>query len=392
MYKRELMEKIIRGLGQSPAVAILGPRQIGKTTLSHEIAKRQPSIYLDLEDSEDFQKLKDPTHYLGLHADKLVIIDEIQRYPDLFMSLRGIIDARRREGRGNGRFLVLGSASNKLLKQSSESLAGRIHYSELTGLNPFEIEKPNGEPLRKLLMRGGFPDSYSAPDDKASHTWRQNFIRTYLERDIPQLGPRIPAATLMRFWTMLAHSQGELLNASKLANSLGVKSVTVSRYLDLMVDLLLVRRLEPWHGNIKKRLVKSPRIYVRDSGVVHALLQISNYEVLLGHPILGKSWEGFVVEAIINALPPEARPFFYRTSAGAEIDLVIEFGLNEYWAVEIKAGRAPGLEKGFYIACEDLGIKRKFAVYTGEDKYSAGNDATILSLSRFIEELRNRTA
>ena len=390
MYQRELTQKIIRSLSRNPVVAILGPRQIGKTTLAHEIAAGQPSIYLDLENPEDFQKLKDPAHYLGLHTDKLVILDEIQCYPDLFMSLRGIIDARRREGRGNGRFLVLGSASNELLKQSSESLAGRIHYSELTGLNPFEIEKPYGKHLQKLWVRGGFPDSYAALDDQVSHTWRQNFIRTYLERDIPQIGPRIPAATLMRFWTMLAHTQGELLNASRLASSLGVKSVTVSRYLDLMVDLLLVRRLMPWHGNVQKRLVKSPRTYVRDSGVVHALLRISDYETLLGHPILGKSWEGFVIETIINALPSGVHPFFYRTSAGAEIDLVIEFGLNEHWAVEIKASRTPRLERGFHVACEDLKVKEKFIVYPGEDEFSASKDSTVLSLPHFIDHLRKQ--
>lgn len=390
MYQRELTQKIIKYLSQNPAVAILGPRQIGKTTLALEIGKNQSSIYLDLENSEDFQKLQDPAHYLSLHADKLVILDEVQRYPDLFMSLRGIIDARRREGRGNGRFLVLGSASNELLKQSSESLAGRIHYSELTGLNPFEIEKPKGEPLQKLWMRGGFPDSYGAADDQASNKWRQNFIRTYLERDIPQLGPRIPATILMRFWTMLSHVQGELLNASKLASSLGVESVTVSRYLDLMVDLLLVRRLEPWHGNIKKRLVKSPRTYVRDSGILHSLLQIPDYEKLLGHPILGKSWEGFVIENVVCALPFNAHPYFYRTSAGAEIDLLIEFGLGEYWAIEIKAGRIPNVKKGFHIACEDLNVKRKFVIYTGEEAFPLGKDTTALSLPQLIEELKKK--
>lgn len=390
MYIRELSQVIKRNLDQNSAVVILGPRQIGKTTLALDIAKDQQSIYLDLEDSEDFQKLNDPAHYLGLHADKLVILDEIQRYPNLFMSLRGIIDARRREGRGNGRFLVLGSASNELLKQSSESLAGRIHYSELTGLNPFEIEEPKGEPLQKLWMRGGFPDSYSASSDQASQEWRKDFISTYLERDIPQLGPRIPATTLRRFWTMLAHSQGELFNASKLASSLGVKSVTISRYLDLMVDLLLVRRLEPWFGNVKKRLVKSPRTYIRDSGIVHTLLQIPNYEVLLGHPIFGKSWEGFVIENVISTLPFGVNPYFYRTSAGAEIDLVLEFGLEEYWAVEIKASRTPALKKGFHLACEDLNVKEKFVIYPGEEKFSIGQDTIVLSLSQFIEELRKR--
>ena len=388
MYKRELKQKILHSLSQNPAVAILGPRQIGKTTLAHEISKSQTSIYLDLENPEDSQKLKDPAHYLGLHANKLVIIDEVQRYPDLFNSLRGIIDARRREGRGNGRFLVLGSASNALLKQSSDSLAGRIHYLELAGLNPFEIESPWGEPLQKLWMRGGFPKSYTSSDDQASYDWRYNFIRTYLERDLPQLGPRIPATTLMRFWTMLAHNQGELFNASRLANSLGVSSVTVSRYLDLMVDLLLVRRLEPWYGNIKKRLVKSPRIYVRDTGIVHTLLRITNYESLLGHPVLGKSWEGFAIETIIAALPSGVHPFFYRTSAGAEIDLVIEFGMNKFWAIEIKASRKPSLEKGFHIACEDLKVNKKFVVYTGEDKFLTSNNTIALPLAQFIELLK----
>lgn len=390
MYKRELIKKIIFNLSQNSAVAILGPRQIGKTTLAFEIAKQQPSIYLDLENPEDLQKLKDPVYYLNLHADKLIILDEVQRYPNLFMALRGIIDARRREGRGNGRFLILGSASNDLLKQSSESLAGRIYYSELTGLNPFEIEEPTGRSLQQLWMRGGFPNSYCSSDDQASYIWRQNFIRTYLERDIPLLGPRIPATTLMRFWTMLAHTQGELLNASKLAGSLGVESVTISRYLDLMIDLLLVRKLYPWHGNIKKRLVKSPRTYIRDSGIVHSLLQIPNYEALLSHPVFGKSWEGFVLETIINTLPPGIHPFFYRTSAGSEIDLIIEFGINDYWAIEVKSNRTPNVKKGFYIACNDLKVNDKFIVYPGEDKFSNDNDITILSLPSFIEILKKR--
>ncbi len=392
MIVRELKQSIRRNLGQNSTVAILGPRQIGKTTLALEIAKHQPSKYLDLANLVDIEKLKYPTHYLNLHADKLVILDEIQRYPDLFRSLRGIIDTRRRERGGNGFFLVLGSASNELLKQSSESLAGRIHYTELAGLNPFEIEKPEGEALLKLWMRGGFPDSYTALSDQASNEWRQNFIRTYLERDIPQMGPYIPATTLLRFWTMLAYSQGELFNASKLAGSLGVSSVTISRYLNLMVDLLLVRRLEPWSGNVQKRLVKSPKIFVRDSGIVHSLLRIPNYDSLLGHPVCGKSWEGFVIEKIISSLPWGVNPYFYRTSAGAEIDLLLEFGLDEFWAVEIKASRTPKLEKGFHIACEDLKVKEKFVIYPGEEKFPVNKDTMILSLSNFIREIRRRMA
>ncbi len=388
MYKREITKQIIKKLETNPAIAILGPRQIGKTTLALEIGKKRDFIYLDLENPEDFQKLRDPKRYLDLHSDKLVIIDEIQRYPNLFMSLRGIIDARRREGKGNGRFLVLGSASNDLLKQSSESLAGRISYLELSGLNPFEIESSHGKYFNQLWIRGGFPNSYSASSDIDSNEWRRNFIKTYLERDIPQLGSHIPATTLMRFWTMLAHSQGELLNASKLASSLGVKSVTINRYLDLMVDLLLVRRLEPWHGNVKKRLVKSPRVYVRDSGIVHTLLQISNYEHLLGNPVLGKSWEGFVIENIISTLPSNIHSFFYRTSAGAEIDLLLELGLNNYWAIEIKSSKTPNIKKGFHIACEDLNVKRKFILYAGEDSFFLGNKTLMISLPLFLQEIK----
>ena len=389
MYERELEQSVLKKLGQNPAVAILGPRQVGKTTLALEIAKEiTPTVYLDLENPEDFQKLRDATHYLEMHSDKLVIVDEIQRYPDLFMSLRGVIDARRREGRGNGRFLLLGSASNDLLKQSSESLAGRISYLELSGLKPFEIEDTDTGHLNRLWMRGGFPNSYSASSDIESNEWRRDFIRTYLERDIPQLGPRVPATTLMRFWIMLAHSQGELLNASKLASSLGVQSVTVSRYLDLMVDLLLVRRLKPWHGNVKKRLVKSPRAYVRDSGIVHTLLQVPDYEGLLGHPILGKSWEGFVIENVISALPSSVCFFFYRTSAGAEIDLLLELGIDDYWAIEIKSSKVPELRKGFHIACDDLKVRGKFVVYGGEDSFSLGNGTTVISLPLFLQKIK----
>ena len=391
MYKRELTQIIIDRLSRTPAVAILGPRQIGKTTLALEVAKNQAAVYLDLENPVDLQKLTDPAPYFDHHADKLIILDEIQRVPNLFMSLRGVIDTRRREGRGNGRFLILGSASHDLLQQSSESLAGRIHYLTLSGLNPFEIEKPDSLHLQKLWLRGGFPDSYIAANDNDSYEWRQQFIRTYLERDIPQLGPRIPATTLMRFWTMLAHVQGELLNASKLAGSLGVKSITVSRYLDLMVDLLLVRRLDPWYGNVKKRLVKSPRTYVRDSGILHTLLQVHDYDKLLGNPILGKSWEGFVIEQILSAIPQHINPFFYRTSAGAEIDLLLELAPDEYWAIEIKASRTPIVKKGFHMACEDLKVKHKFVIYTGEDSFSIGDETIVIGLVQFIAYLRDQS-
>lgn len=389
MFTRSLKPKILDGLGWNPAVAILGPRQAGKTTLALDIGKQMPSLYLDMENPQDWQRLQSPAAYLKTQRDKLVILDEVQQFPDLFMSLRGVIDEGRREGRGNGRFLILGSASNDLLHQSSESLAGRIQYMSLAGLSPTEVMEPDyqEEDLNRLWLRGGFPSSFGANNDKQSHAWRINFIRTYLERDIPMLGPRIPAETLMRFWTMLAHSQGELFNASKLGAALGVASSTISRYLDLMVDLLLVRRLQPWAGNVKKRLVKTPRVYVRDTGVVHALLNIVDYDQLLGHPVYGKSWEGFVVESILNALPSYAQPFFYRTADGTEIDLVIEMAPNRLWAIEIKASHTPKLGRGFHMACEDLPIEEKFVVYAGMDEFPINNDVTVISLPGMLDKL-----
>lgn len=389
MFTRSLKPKILDGLGWNPAIAILGPRQAGKTTLALDIGKQMPSLYLDMENPQDRQRLQSPAAYLKTQRDKLVILDEVQQFPDLFMSLRGVIDEGRREGRGNGRFLILGSASNDLLHQSSESLAGRIQYMSLAGLSPTEVMEPDHqeEDLNRLWLRGGFPSSFGANNDKQSHAWRINFIRTYLERDIPMLGPRIPAETLMRFWTMLAHSQGELFNASKLGAALGVASSTISRYLDLMVDLLLVRRLQPWAGNVKKRLVKTPRVYVRDTGVVHALLNIVDYDQLLGHPVYGKSWEGFVIESILNALPAYAQPFFYRTADGTEIDLVIEMAPNRLWAIEIKASHTPKIGRGFHMACDDLPVEEKFVVYAGMDEFPINNDVTVISLTGMLDKL-----
>ncbi len=394
MLERLLHPKILESLAWNRAVAFLGPRQAGKTTLALEIGKQLPSMYLDMENPRDRQRLQDPAAYLGTKSDKLVILDEVQQYPDLFMSLRGIIDEGRRQGRGNGRFLILGSASNDLLHQSSESLAGRIQYMELAGLNPLEVVdinedsgKASDQDLTRLWLRGGFPSSYGAGNDRQSLLWRSNFIRTYLERDIPTLGPRIAPETLMRFWTMLAHCQGEIVNAAKLATALGVTSITVSRYIDLMVDLLLVRRLQPWAGNVKKRLVKMPRLYVRDSGVVHALLNIKDYDELLGHPVCGKSWEGFVIENILNLLPSHVQPFFYRTTNGAEIDLVLELGPNNLWAIEIKASHAPKLERGFHVACQDLPFAEKFVVYAGNDEFPIKDNVTVTSLAGILQRI-----
>lgn len=382
---RRLLTALDTALAESPAVALLGPRQVGKTTLAHEVAKARPAVYLDLESEADRAKLTDPEAYLAQHDDKLVVLDEIQRTPQLFRSLRGLIDAGRRRGRGKGRFLVLGSASIDLLKQSSESLAGRIRYLELAPLDAGEVGAGR---LDALWLRGGFPESLLAASDAASLRWRTDFIRTYLERDIPQLGPRIPAQTLRRLWTMLAHQQGGLLNAAALARSLAVDAKSVAIYLDLLVDLLLVRRLLPWHGNVKKRLVKAPKVYVRDSGLVHALLDIGDREALLSHPVAGGSWEGLAIESLIAAAPSATRAFFYRTAAGAEVDLVLELpGQRRPWVVEIKRGLAPKLERGFYAACETLNPAQRRVVYGGSERFPLGEGIEAVPLVGLCEEL-----
>jgi len=357
-----------------PAVALLGPRQVGKTTLALQLAAQRPSLYLDLESPADLAKLSDPELYLGSQPGKLLILDEVQRQPELFGTLRGLIDADRRQGQNQGRFLLLGSASVELIRQSSESLAGRLAFVDLGGLTVPEV----GESLcEQLWIRGGFPDSFLASCDQGSSLWRQAFLRTYLERDIPQLGPRIPAETLRRFWTMLAHNQGCLFNAAALGRSLGVSGKTVARYLDLLVDLLLVRRLQPLHTNAGKRLVKAPKVFIRDSGLVHTLLGLDDREAVLGHPVAGGSWEGFVLETLLSCAPERAQAWFYRTAAGAEMDLVLDLPGGSRWAIEIKRSSAPRLNKGFHQARADLEPERCFVVYAGHERYplAAGVEA-----------------
>ena len=333
MIKRHQLQTVINKLAQFPAVALLGPRQVGKTTLAKQVAATGNSVFLDLESPNDRQKLAHTEVYLNEHRDKLIVLDEIQYIPELFSVLRVQIDRRISEGRPAGHFLILGSADMNLLKQTSQSLAGRISFVELS---PFDALETGADTKDSLWVRGGFPRSYLAADDDASTSWRKDFIRTYLERDIPQLGPHVPAETLQRFWTMLAHTQGQRLNAAKLAGSLGVDNTTIARYLDLMIDLLLVRRLQPYSTNTGKRLVKSPKVYIRDSGLVHTLLRLDDKEDVLGHPKAGDSWEGFAIESIIRCAPERAKASFYRTSEGAEIDLLLELPKRGLWAVEIK--------------------------------------------------------
>jgi len=386
MIERRLLPVLKQRLAEVPAVVLLGPRQAGKTTLALALAEQGDALYLDLESEQDRAKLAEPELYLTDHLGKLVILDEIHRAPGLFPVLRGLIDRARRDGKDHGLYLLLGSASLDLLKQSGETLAGRVSYLEL---NPFDALETEGTAADRdrLWLRGGFPESFLAPSDARSLRWRQDFIRTCLERDIPQFGPRIAAEMLRRFWTMLAHHQGGLLNVAQLARNLGVDAKTAAAYIDLLVDLLLVRRLPSWHANVGKRLVKSPKVYVRDSGLIHALLAIADKETLLSHPVVGASWEGFVVENLLAVGPEGVQGYFYRTSGGAEIDLVLSFPDGRLWAVEIKRSLSPRPDKGFHAACADLNPAGRFVVYPGDETYPAGNNVQVVSLPALARRL-----
>lgn len=384
MITRALTAHLREHVTLFPAVALLGPRQVGKTTLARTFAYQLPATYLDLENPADREKLSDPLGYLSGRSESLIIIDEIQRVPGLFEILRGIIDENVLAGRRAGQFLLLGSASIDLLRQSSESLAGRIAYLELAPFSTLEITPDQTE---ELWVRGGFPPSFLASGDRESALWRTNFIDTYLERDLPQLGPRIPAETLRRFWTMMAHAQGSLFNAAQFARSLGVDGKSVARYLDLLVDLLLLRRLPPYHTNTRKRLVKSPKVYVRDSGLVHALLRLRTMDDVLGHPVAGASWEGFVIENLISSAPKGTEPSFYRTATGVELDLILDLPGGSRWAIEIKRGRVPSPGKAFHTALEDTKPDRAFIVYGGTERYAKGEGVEVIGLRELVELL-----
>ncbi|MDO9319917.1 MAG: ATP-binding protein [Gammaproteobacteria bacterium] len=396
MMRREILNLVRQRLALFDSVALLGPRQVGKTTLAREIASGlgDAARYLDLESPGDRRQLDDPEAYFSAYADRLIILDEIQRAPEIFQILRGQIDVRRRMGEKGGKFLILGSASMELLRQSSESLAGRISFIELSPFNLREVSPEAGN-LRAvtdaLWLKGGFPGSYLRDSESASLQWRHDFIQAYLERDVPLFGLQVGAEQLGLFWRMLANDQGELFNAQRYARSMGVSGHTVLRYLDILEKLLLVRQLRPWSLNAGKRLVKSPRPFVRDSGLLHALLNLESMDDLRGHAVSGKSWEGFVIEALIGAGNGRVRPYFYRTAAGAEADLVLEFAPGRVWAIEIKLSTAPTVDRGFHNAADDLGAERRILVYKGEERFPMRGGIEALSLLAAMEEISAAT-
>ena len=389
MIDRRILPDIERSLAEFPAVALLGPRQAGKTTLARIVAGARPdSLFLDLERPSDLAKLADPELFLSRQADRLVVLDEIQRQPELFAVLRALIDEQRRPGR----FLLLGSASPQLLNQASESLAGRIAFHELA---PFDVSetrpehtiRPGHAGLQDFWLRGGFPPSWLADSDSASFAWREAFIATHLERDIPAFGIRVPGATLRRFWQMLAHLHGQLWNASRLAASFGVSAPTVQHYLDILEATFMLRRLPPYQANLGKRLVKSPKVYLRDSGILHALLGIASLDDLAGHPIVGASWEGWVLEQVAQLLGPQWSLSFYRTASGAEMDIVAERGKRRI-GFEIKFSSAPALSKGFWSAMHDLKLERAYVVAPVTSAYPLAPKVEVAPAAELADVLR----
>ena len=392
MFLRSRHQDVIEALEQMPIVALLGPRQVGKTTLSLAVlpALQKSAIYLDLELEADIRKLADPAYFLAQFNGQLVVIDEVQRMPDLFLVLRSIVDQRKRRGERSGHFLLLGSASKALLQASSESLAGRIRYIELT---PFHVQElaaneQSSYSIDKHWFRGGFPDSYCAQNDLESWRWRSDFIQTYLEKDIPAMGLGIAATQLRRFWSMLAHFHGQQIVQSALARSLEISHTSVKTYLDLLTDFYMVRQLKPWAGNLKKRLVKTPKIYIRDTGILHRLLQISSFDVLQGHPVNGSSWEGFVVEQILSVLDDRWDYSYYRTATQVELDLVLQTPTGETWAIEIKRSSIPKLSRGFYEACRDVGAMRSFVLCAGVEHQVLSRDVEMIGLLDMLKLLQ----
>jgi len=393
LINRAIEDKLINALKTMPAVALLGPRQVGKTTLAQELSKKtlgKECHYLDLELDSDFAKLSDAEGYLKRFENQLVIVDEVQMKPDLFKTLRSLIDIRRRAGEKGCQFLLLGSASRDLLQKSSETLAGRIRYLELTPFSVQEIQKAEGNKFNaeKVWFRGGFPNSYLAASDQESWDWRTDFISTYVEKDIPLMGGGVTSTQVRRFMQMISHYHGQHANTVEIGKSLGVSHNTTRKYIDALTEFYMLRQLPAWSGNSKKRLVKSPKVYVRDTGILHRLLNISTFDDLLGHPLCGSSWEGFVIESILNTLSDRWQSSYYRTTSKMEIDLILEGPQGQRWAVEIKKSLSPRVSGRFVQEIELLETTKSFVIYGGKDRYPGLGSTEIIGLVEFLEEIK----
>lgn len=385
MIPRTITKLVTDALKHEPAVVLLGARQVGKTTLAQTLLSTHKAIYIDLEDFIEREGImQNPKLFCEQHKDELIIFDEIQNTPDLFPVLRGVIDKRRREGKDSGQFLLLGSASVELMKQAGESLAGRVAYLDMTTLHSMEVGKGN---IETLWSRGGFPQSFTAASDEDSFRKRKYLIRSYLEKDIPFFDRSVPQETMQRLWMMLAHLQGQPFNASTIANNLGIDYRKVIAYTDLLVDLMLIRRLQPFHVNVGKRLVKTPILYIRDSGLLHALLNIKDWDTLISHPVVGASWEGFVIENLMAVAPDFSIPYFYRTAAGAEMDFVLVMPDQTKIAVEIKRSPRPKLSKGFYISQQDIKPSHSYVVTPEETAFPIDEQTTQIGLYGLMEKL-----
>lgn len=391
MISRALYQLALQRLRAMPGVVLFGPRQVGKTTLAQAIVAEwgDDAVYLDLERESDRRRLDDADAYLRAQVGRLTVLDEVHRLPGLFPTLRGIIDARRAAGDRTGQFLLLGSAWLELQRQAGESLAGRVSYLELAPVLASEYVRPErpGASIDRLWLRGGFPDSLLAEDDVLSFAWREDFVRSYLDRDIPMFAPRTSPTAIKRLWRMLAHAQGTPINKARLAGNLEVSAPTITSYIDLLVDLLLVRSLPPWSGNLSKRLVRTPKVYLRDSGIVHALLGLTTLDDVLSHPVVGVSWEGFVIEQLIAAAGPQRQAMYFRTATGAEADLVFEQGGRVEMVIEIKRSSAPGLSSGLRVACEDLQPAHAYVVHGGEGQWTMGRGVTAISVLEMMRLL-----
>ena len=387
MITRDISNQIVQYLDENSAVAVSGPCQVGKTDLAHHISDLQPSTYFNLYNTIELNRISfDLIDHCDLHADKLIILDDVHKYPDFFNKLRDFINKRRSSGKDSSRILVFATTTKSLHNQCTDSKLNNIKFLELTGLKISEFDKPAEQNIIDLWVRGGYPKSYLNSSDQKSFEWRIHYLISYMSGYGDEFFSNLPRTTLKELWTLLACYHGLPVNSARIASHMYMSQKSILRYIDILEDLMVVRKLTPWSGSVYKQLVTSPRIYFRDSGILHAVLRLSNYDRIHGNQFQGKSWEGFVIEQIISHLSYGVKPYYYRTVHGAEINLLLEFGNNDYWAIDIKSGRSTRVSKGFHNACRDLNVNKKFVIYTGDASYTNCEGTTYLTVSQFIEK------